>query len=148
MSRRYPKPRKFIPKNKKKYLGDWDNICARSSWEYKCFKWMDDNPNVLEWHSEECVIPYKSPVDGKYHRYFPDIFARMKNSDGRVRAYLIEIKPYAQTIEPKVKSKITKQYITEVCTWGINQAKWKAAKQYCMERNWHFLTLTEKDVNF
>ena len=145
---KYPKPRKWIPKNKDKYMGNWENIISRSSWELKIFKWMDENPNVTEWHSEECVIPYMSPVDNKYHRYFPDVFARIKGADGRIKAYLIEIKPYAQTIEPKVKSRITKQYINEVCTWAVNQSKWKAAKLYCLDRNWTFMTLTEKDVNF
>jgi len=146
--KKYPKPRKWVPKNREKYTGNWENIIARSSWELKTFNWMDNNPNVVEWHSEELVIPYKSPVDGKYHRYFPDIFARMKGSDGRIKTYLIEIKPYAQTLEPKLKSRITKQYINEVCTYGVNQAKWKAAREYCSDRKWNFMTLTEKDVNF
>lgn len=145
---KYPKPKRWIPKNKEKYLGDWENITARSSWEIKIFNWMDNNQNVIEWHSEECVIPYKSPVDNKFHRYFPDVFARIKGSDGRIKAYLIEIKPYAQTIEPQIKTRITKRYINEVCTYAVNQAKWRAAKNYCLDRNWQFMTLTEKDVNF
>ena len=145
---KYPKPKKWTPKNKEKYIGDWENIISRSSWELKIFKWMDENPNVTESQSEDCVLPYMSPDDNKYHRYFPDVFARIKGSDGRRKAYLIEIKPYAQTIEPKVKSRITKQYIKEVCTYGVNSAKWKAAKLYCLDRKWEFMILTEKDVNF
>lgn len=143
---KYPKPRKWTPKNKQKYSGNWENIVARSSWEIKCFNWMDTNPNVIEWHSEECVIPYRSPVDGKLHRYFPDIFARMKSADGRIKTYLIEIKPYYQTIAPQIKTRITKQYINEVCTYGVNTAKWKAAREFCLDRRWEFRILTEKDL--
>jgi hypothetical protein len=136
----------YTPKNPKKYRGDSNNIVYRSSWELRVFKWMDDNEYVLEWASEECVIPYKSPVDNKYHRYFPDIWARISGSDGRTKTYLLEIKPAAQATEPKVKKRITKQYINEVCTWGINQAKWKAAREYCLDRSWEFKVLTEKDL--
>lgn len=136
----------YVPKNPSKYRGNASNIVYRSSWELRVFKWMDDNPSVLEWASEECVIPYKSPVDHKLHRYFPDIWAKVKGMDGRTKTYLIEIKPEAQANEPKVKKKITKQYITEVCTYAINSAKWKAAKLYCIERGWEFKILTEKDL--
>ena len=133
-------------KNPSKYRGNAANIVYRSSWELRVFKWMDDNPNILEWASEECVIPYKSPVDNKFHRYFPDIWAKILSTDGRTKTYLIEIKPYNQSIEPAVKKKITKQYITEVCTYAINQAKWKAAREYCLDRKWEFKVLTEKDL--
>lgn len=145
MSRNY-KQGIYIPKNPNKYRGNASNIVYRSSWELRVFKWMDDNPSVLEWASEECVIPYKSPVDKKLHRYFPDIWAKVLGVDGRTKTYLIEIKPEAQTNEPKVKKKITKQYITEVCTYAINQAKWKAAREYCLDRKWEFKILTEKDL--
>jgi hypothetical protein len=140
------KPRKWVPKNILKYKGDPNNIWARSSWELRVFKYMDSNPNVIEWNSEELAIPYFSPVDNKWHRYFPDVLAKMKTADNRIKTYLIEIKPYNQSIEPKVKSRITKQYITEVCTWGVNQAKWKAAKEYALKNNMEFKVITEKDL--
>lgn len=136
----------YTPKNPNKYRGNASNIVYRSSWELRVFKWMDDNPNILEWSSEEYVIPYKSPVDGKFHRYFPDIWAKIFGADGRTKTYLIEIKPHSQSIEPKVKKRITKQYINEVCTYAINQAKWKAAREYCLDRKWEFKVLTEKDL--
>jgi hypothetical protein len=136
----------YVPKNPSKYRGNASNIVYRSSWELRVFKWMDDNPSVLEWASEECVIPYKSPVDLKLHRYFPDIWAKIKGIDGRTKTYLLEIKPEAQANEPKIKKRITKQYISEVCTYAINQAKWKAAREYCMDRKWEFKVLTEKDL--
>lgn len=136
----------YPPKNPSKYKGNANNIVYRSSWELRVFKWMDDNPSVLEWASEECVIPYKSPVDQKLHRYFPDIWAKVRGADGRIKTYLLEIKPEYQANAPEVKKRITKQYITEVCTYAINSAKWKAAREYCMERKWEFKILTEKDL--
>ena len=137
-SKRYPKPIKFTPKNPNKYRGDYSNIISRSSWELRVFKWLDNNPSVLEWNSEEIVIPYLSPVDNKFHRYFPDVWVKIKGSDNRIKTYLIEIKPEYQIQEPEVKKRITKQYITEVCTYAINQAKWKAAREYCLDRKWEF----------
>ena len=147
MARNY-KQGSYLPKNPDKYRGDVNKIYYRSSWEQRVFKWLDDNPNVLEWASEECVIPYKSPVDNKMHRYFPDIWGKFLGTDGRTKVILIEIKPYAQSIEPEIKKRITKRYITEVCTYAINQAKWKAAREFCMDRKWEFMVLTEKDINF
>ncbi len=146
MARNY-KQGKFIPRNPQKYRGDVDNIFYRSSWELRVFKRMDTNPNVIEWASEECVIPYKSPVDGKFHRYFPDIWCIMIQNGGRKKTYLIEIKPYYQSVEPEIKKRITKKYITEVCTYAVNTAKWKAARLYCIDRGWEFIILTEKELN-
>lgn len=142
----YPKPKPWKPKNLKKYKGDFNNIWVRSSWETKVFKWLDSNENVLSWSSEEIVIPYLSPIDGKYHRYFVDAYAEIRSSDGKIVEYLIEIKPYNQTKEPEVKKRITKNYINEVYTWGINSSKWKAANQYCKDRGWTFKILTEREI--
>lgn len=143
---KYPKPRKWVPKNKEKYKGNWDNIISRSSWELRFFKWVDDNPNIIEWSSEEIIIPYKSPVDNQFHRYYPDIWARMADKSGRTKTYLIEIKPFSQSIAPQVKKRITKQYINEVCVYGVNMSKWKAAKIYCADRGWEFKVITERDL--
>ena len=108
---------------------------------------MDKDPNVLEYCSEEVKVPYISPIDGKYHNYYPDVIARVKKFDGSIVVYMIEIKPYAQTIEPKPKKRVTKTYINEVYTWGINSAKWKAAQAYCKQKGWTFRLLTERGDN-
>lgn len=138
---------KFKPKNPSKYKGDPTNIIYRSSWEAKFMKYLDEHPDVLLWASEELVVPYRSPVDGKLHRYFPDFLVKKKNAQGIVETLMVEIKPASQTIEPTKKKTINKQYINEVMTWGVNQAKWKAAKEYCDDRKWRFLVLTEKELN-
>ena len=138
---------RYIVKNPKKYIGDHTNVIYRSSWELKFLSWCDNNPNVVGFCSEEVVIPYKSPIDGKYHRYFVDCLAKMKTSSGQIKTYLIEIKPDKQTRPPEPKKRVTKQYINEVATWGINEAKWKAAHEYCLDRGWEFKIITEHDLN-
>lgn len=137
---------KFSPKNTHKYLGDPTGIWYRSLWERRVMVHLDDNPGVIEWSSEEIVIPYLSPIDNKIHRYFPDFFARVKNKNGLIEAIIIEVKPLSQSIAPKVVKRVTRRAIKEVITYGINEAKWKAATKYCKDRNWKFQVLTEKDI--
>lgn len=138
---------KFKPKNPSKYKGDPTNIIYRSSWEAKFMKYLDEHPDVLLWASEELVVPYRSPVDGKIHRYFPDFIVRKRNAEGITETLMVEIKPSHQTKEPVKKKTINKAYINEVMTWGVNQAKWKAAEEYCADRKWRFLIMTEKELN-
>lgn len=124
-----------------KYIGDPSNIIFRSSWELKFMKWCDSNPNIVEWGSEELPIPYRSPIDGRVHRYFVDFYIKVND-----QKYLIEIKPEKFTKEPKIPKRKTKQFLNEVMTWGVNQAKWKAAEEFCLDRNWKFMILTEKEL--
>jgi len=107
---------------------------------------LDKEPYIISWASEELIIPYVSPVDGRTHRYFPDFLVKYKNKDGLLKTMLIEVKPMKQTKEPEKKKRVTKQYITEVMTWGVNQAKWKAANEYCLDRGWEFQIWTEKQL--
>jgi hypothetical protein len=137
----------FKPKNPQKYKGDPTNIIYRSGWELKFMLYVDSHPDILEWGSEEFFIPYRSPIDGKIHRYFPDFYIKKKDKDGKLQTLVIEIKPLKQTIEPQKQNKKTKRYINEVMTWGINSSKWKAAKEFCKNRDWQFLILTEKELN-
>ena len=121
---------RFYPSNPKKYKGDSRNIIYRSLWERKFMVYCDLNQNVLEWGSEEIIIPYKSPIDNRWHRYYPDFFIRVKEKSGSIKTYIIEIKPKKQVKEPKKNpTKKTKEWVNEVYTWGVNQAKWDAAKE-------------------
>jgi hypothetical protein len=88
---------RYKVKNVKKYAGNPSNIKYRSLWERQVMRWLDDNPSVLKWNSEEVVIGYRCQTDNKLHRYFVDMYIQMK--DGK--EYLIEIKPKNQTIPPK-----------------------------------------------
>lgn len=137
---------KFRPVNPKKYKGDPSNVIYRSRWELVLMKKLDEHPDVLEWSSEEIVIPYRSPIDGKLHRYFPDFYVKRKNREGVIESIIIEVKPYAQTLEPKVQSNITKRYIQEVHTYGINKSKWTQAQEYCKDRGWKFMIFTEHEL--
>jgi hypothetical protein len=101
---------------------------------------------VIQWGSEEVVIPYISPIDGKVHRYFTDFIVKQLNTMGKKETLIIEVKPKAQTRPPEKKSRVTKRYLTEVKTWGVNQAKWKAANEFCKDRGWKFKIVTEDDL--
>ena len=137
---------KFKPRNPQKYKGYPANIVYRSSWELRFMMKLDADPTVIEWGSEEMIIPYKSPIDGRMHRYFPDFIVRRKTKEGITETVVVEIKPFAQTKEPTPSKTINKRYITEVQTWGINSAKWKAAHEFCEDRKWKFMILTEKEL--
>ena len=136
----------FKPKNPKKYNGDPTNIVYRSSWELKLMMYLDEHKEIVGWSSEEIIIPYRSPIDGKIHRYFPDFKVTKINKDGIKETALIEVKPSTQTKPPEKQSKITKRYLTEVKTWGVNEAQWKAALDYCLDRGWSFHIFTEKEL--
>ena len=105
-------------------------------------KWCDITPSVVEWGSEEIFIPYVSPADGKVHRYFPDFYVNIK---GRGR-YIVEVKPFYQTQEPKTQKRNTKKYINEVVTYAVNKAKWKAAEEFCNDNSMQFMLITEKEL--
>jgi hypothetical protein len=135
----------FKPVYPNKYKGDASNIVYRSNWELRVMKWLDLNPAVIWWASEELVIRYKSPLDQKIHRYFPDFIVRIKRKAGLEKTLVIEIKPHKQTQKPVQKRK-TKRFIQEAATYAVNQEKWRAADLFCKEQGWEFLVLTEKDL--
>lgn len=135
----------FKPVYPKKYKGDASNIVYRSNWELRVMKWLDLNPAVIWWASEELVIRYKSPIDQKIHRYFPDFIVRIKRKAGLEKTLVLEIKPHKQTQKPVQKRK-TKRFIQEAATYAVNQEKWRAADLFCKEQGWEFLVLTEKDL--
>ena len=136
---------KYRPKNPQKYKGDPNNIIYRSTWEIKVMNYLDENPNVIWWGSEELPIPYISPVDKKRHRYFPDFIAKMRKADGTVMTYIIEVKPEKQTQPPTQKRK-TKTFLQEAITYEVNKAKWYAAEEFCKDHGWQFQILTERHL--
>lgn len=109
-------------------------------------KWCDDNISVVEWGSETVIVPYISPIDNKVHRYFVDFYIKIKNKNNAIEKYLIEIKPEKFTKPPEIPKKKTKRFIDEVFQYGVNDAKWKAAFEFCKDRNMKFIILTEKDL--
>ena len=139
---------KYIPKNPQKYKGNPSQIIYRSLWERKFMVYCDKNDKVIEWGSEEVIVPYRSPWDGKIHRYFPDFYIKIKQSSGGVKKFIIEVKPEYQCKQPnKTPKKRTRKWYKEVQTYGINQAKWKSAIDWCANRGMEFKILTEKHLN-
>lgn len=136
----------FKPLNPGKYSGDVNNIVYRSSWELRFLQWCDLNPSVIAYHSEETIVPYLCQTDNRIHRYFLDATVKIKDANGNINVFLVEIKPWVQTQPPKFPGKQTKRYLTEVETFVKNQSKWKAAEKFAQERNMKFLILTEKDL--
>lgn len=136
---------KYRPSHPKKYKGDPTGIIFRSLWERKFMVYCDQNANVLEWASEEIALPYRGP-DGKQHRYFPDFYMKVKESNGSIKKYIIEIKPLKQCSPPKKPKRQTKGYMREAYEYVKNQAKWEAAREWCDDRQWEFKVVTEKEL--
>lgn len=137
---------KYSPSYPRKYKGDPTNIVYRSLWERKFCVYCDLNENILEWGSEEIVMPYRSPVDGRVHRYFPDFYIKVKESTGRIKKMIIEIKPKRQCSPPSKPKKQTKGYLREAYEYAKNQAKWEAASEWCKDRGYIFQVFTEKEL--
>jgi len=137
---------KFRPKNRKKYKGNASDIVYRSLWELKFMNYCDKSKDIITWSSEEIIIPYKSPVDNRSHRYFPDFYIKYKDARGKILEKVIEVKPAKEVREPKIQKTRTKKYVTEVMKYAVNHAKWEAAEDFCKDRRWEFQILTEKEL--
>ena len=137
---------RYTPKNPKKYRGNPYNVIYRSLWERKFMVYCDHSESIIEWGSEEIVIPYKSPWEGRIHRYFPDFYIKIKTNEGATKKLIVEIKPKKQTKAPKEPERKTKRYLNEVRTWGVNSSKWKYATEWCEDNGMEFKILTEDDL--
>ena len=137
---------RYSPKFPEKYKGNPCEIFYRSGWERKFCTYCDLNENILEWQSEETIIPYRSPMDGKLHRYFPDFLIKVRDVDGSIKRYMIEIKPKKQTVPPPKLKRQTKGYIKEVYEYARNQSKWEAAREWCIDRGYEFKVITEDEL--
>ena len=134
----------YTPINKNKYMGN-GNPVYRSSLERDFFLFFDQNPNVTAWASEGIVVPYYSSIDNKVHNYYVDLVAAIKEKDGTVQKYLIELKPHSQTQPPQSNDRKRKSTILyEQLMWHKNQSKWKAASEYAAKKGMKFVVLTEK----
>ena len=139
---------KYRPKDPKKYVGNPTRIYYRSLWERKFMVYCDTNDSIIEWGSEEVIIPYISPWDGRVHRYFPDFYIKVRQTDGKLKKFIIEIKPKNQCAPPtKTPKRKTKKWYGEVKRWGVNEAKWKSAKNWCKDNGMDFQILTEDHLD-
>ena len=129
-----------------KYKGDPTKVVYRSLWERKFMTYCDTNINIIEWGSEEMYVWYRSPIDNRPHRYFPDFYIKARESNGQIKKYIIEVKPQRQTKPPARPKRQTKGYLREAFEYAKNQAKWKAANEWCLDRGFEFKILTEKEL--
>ena len=132
---------KYQPTNPQKYRGDHSNIIYRSLWERKFMKYCDLNENILEWGSEEIALAYRSPIDDKIHRYYPDFYIKVKENSGEIKKCIIEIKPKKQSL---IESRVANARDRAVV--AINHAKWASAKAYCAQHKFTFRVITEDDL--
>lgn len=70
---------------------------------------------------------------------------QVMDKNGKTKKFLVEIKPSSQCKPPK-KGKNEKKFLNEVKTYGINQAKWRAAKAAAKKNGYEFVVLTENDL--
>jgi hypothetical protein len=145
-SRNSKKRGEFVPRFPEKYKGRYP-IVYRSEWERMYCQWCDSNQKVVSWSSESIYIPYYDPVKQKTRRYYPDFTIKYKTSRNKFVKFLIEVKPYKETIAPKsTKRKSEKTRMYEQTTYLTNKAKWKAAEDYCKKFGYVWKILTEKEL--
>ena len=135
----------YKPSNPKKYIGDPNNIVYRSGWERTFMKYLDDRESVIRWASEEISVPYYNPMKKRVAKYFPDFYVEYKKKEGGVKKCLIEIKPLRECSPPKY-TKRTKNVMIAESLYAQNQAKWVAAREFCLDNGLEFRILTEKDL--
>lgn len=138
----------FVPTHPEKYVGNVNKIWYRSSYELQTFEFLDRNPNVKRWASEEIHIDYFDIVSQKMRKYYPDIWVEYVTADGEVKQEIIEIKPRSQVRKPNSRHK---HYASEALTFETNKCKWAAAEDWCKyhSRNSNEITfriLTEKSI--
>jgi hypothetical protein len=129
----------FVPKNPQKIVGN-ARIQYRSSWEFVFMTMLDTHPNIINWASESIAIPYKNPLTGRIHRYFPDFLIYYIDKFGNKRAEMIEVKPAKEAIMERAKSKRDKAALI------VNTAKWAAAIMFCKKNGMMFKVMTEDDI--
>jgi hypothetical protein len=132
----------YKPTYPKKYVGDPNRIVYRSLLERRMMVYLDKNDSVEHWSSEELAIKYRSPIDLRVHRYFPDFIFKMKSG----KKYMIEVKPSRQCKPPKTPKRKTKSYLREQMEYIKNKAKWGAAEHYCEDNDIEFKIFTEKEL--
>ncbi len=133
---------KFVPKNPEKYTGNVSTIIYRSLWEFKLMKYLDAHNEIVKWASEELIIPYRSPIDRRMHRYFPDFWVQKESGEQLV----IEVKPKQQLKPPKKPKRQTQRYLREMHTFAINQRKFEVPEEFCRNRGMKFVIFTQDEL--
>ena len=133
-------------RNPHKYRGNPRRVYYRSSWELSFHQFLDNNPNVLEWASEEISISYRKPTTGRIHKYYPDYWVKYRTKNQEIIQEIIELKPLKQTRPPTKRGKKAKTLLYESTMYRINTAKWTAAQAFCKRKGIQFRILTERSL--
>jgi len=105
-------------------------------------RYLDDHVQIERWSSEEFCIPYRSPIDRRMHRYFPDFWVEKANGEELV----IEVKPKQHLIPPKKPKRQTAKYLREMKTFVVNQRKFEVAQEYCKNKGMKFQIMTQDEL--
>lgn len=143
-------------KNIDKYVGD-KNPKYKSMLEERMMWYLDNNQNVVKWGYEKNTINYKKPIfqNWKLHhvedrKYIIDYWCEVKSKEGTINKYLIEVKSFTQTQVPvkpkKMTPKALRRYMHDCMTYAINKNKWMFAEEYCKNKNFKFVIITDKDL--
>jgi len=130
---------KYDIKNTSKFVGG-KAPTYRSSWELAFMRMCDSHPNITKWASENVKIPYRSPIDGKYHNYVPDFMVQYTDKDGVQHVELVEIKPSNQTTLENARSQGQK------IQTHLNAATWTAAQEWCSRKGIRFKVINEDQI--
>jgi len=140
----------YIVENNEKYFGK-SNPKYRSSWESKFCYFLDHCNNVTKWAFESIIIPYVNEIDGKTHKYITDFCFEEVDKNGKVRKFIVEIKPEKQTKPPKPpknqNKKAQKRFLYEAQTYIKNICKWRAVHSYCLKKGLEFRIVSLLVVN-
>lgn len=152
-------PEKCLNFNGKLYPDKTLPITYRSSWEQILCNFCDMQVNILSWGSEVVEIPYYSEIDGKTHRYILDFLIILRNKNGEIKKYAVEVKPDSQAekldengnvIYPQAPKRKTQKSLAkwqERCqVIRRNAEKWEAAKEWAKRRGFEFRAITENEI--
>ncbi|WP_298751845.1 TnsA endonuclease N-terminal domain-containing protein [uncultured Arcobacter sp.] len=136
----------YKPVYPEKWITNGNPVIYRSGLEKKIFSFLEASPSVIEIASEEVKIPYVKPQTNRWHTYFVDLYIKVKDKNGDIKKYLIEIKPDAFIRPPANPKRKTKSYLKKVDDWIVNQAKWKFAEKFCEKHDMGFKIITDKMI--
>ena|ERR1700761_1073287 len=148
----------YVPKHKDKIikLNNQGGLFYRSGLEQKFMIYLDYNENVIYWNTELIKIPYlKNAWNNKLkeenlteHSYFPDFYYEIKKKDGSISKVVAEVKPYKDTILPKLPDNPTlnqlKNFEYSMKEYSKNMDKWKFCYEWCKMKGYDFIIIPDK----
>ena len=155
----------YVPKNKEKVikLNSYGGVFYRSSWEKKIMVWLDMKEEIFQWGAECIAIPYQMThfengnIEIKKHRYYPDFFYKMRNSQGVLREVVMEVKPMKEykmvqdlnegkLSVPEKGIKKLKSFEYDLKMAYKNKQKWETMIKWCDKKGYDFIIITEEHL--